>query len=228
MKRARHGFTLIEMLVVIAIITILAGLLLPVLARAREQARRTACSNNLANIVKCCHLYALDHDAVFPIYGASLDSDGLKALNLLFNDKYLKDARVFACPSANANLSIRQATDKIGKVSGQSISGGGDWMDAVTDPPAYGYDPGHTTVDSFAGVVGDFSPDSTMNSPNHGGNRPGQNLGVAPGSVQWLDASTRVGTSLTPDAQDNDRIYEEDAILPDRDKNRSYDTYLVQ
>ena len=46
-RTGRSGFTLIEMLVVIAIIAILIALLIPALARAREAARNTSCKNNL-------------------------------------------------------------------------------------------------------------------------------------------------------------------------------------
>jgi len=46
----RHGFTLVELLVVIAIIGVLVGLLLPAVQSARESARRSSCSNNLKQL----------------------------------------------------------------------------------------------------------------------------------------------------------------------------------
>jgi prepilin-type N-terminal cleavage/methylation domain-containing protein/prepilin-type processing-associated H-X9-DG protein len=65
-KRERGGFTLIELLVVIAIIAILAAILFPVFARAREQAKRSACTSNLRQLAMALHMYAQDYDELFP------------------------------------------------------------------------------------------------------------------------------------------------------------------
>jgi prepilin-type N-terminal cleavage/methylation domain-containing protein len=62
----RGGFTLIELLVVIAIIAILAAILFPVFARARENARRTACVSNVKQIGLGWMMYVQDYDETFP------------------------------------------------------------------------------------------------------------------------------------------------------------------
>ncbi len=50
-RRSRAGLTLIEMMVVVGIVAILAGLLLPAVQSAREAARRTACAQNLREVI---------------------------------------------------------------------------------------------------------------------------------------------------------------------------------
>lgn len=61
-----HGFTLIELLVVVAIIAVLVALLLPSLARAREQAKNVICGGNLRTIFTGFMIYAQNYSDVLP------------------------------------------------------------------------------------------------------------------------------------------------------------------
>lgn len=181
MKRRTRGFTLVELTVVILILLVIAlfvvGVALQPRSAIREPARRSACANNLGNLIKCCHLYsdAGPNLGLFPMYGDDPNANGLKSLNLLYNG-YVKDHRVFSCPSAST------PTVRIPLFTGDPATMA-SWMSP--QHTNYGYDPGHMPSHATVGVVADFSDDPLKNSPNHGSDRPGQNVAIGAGSVEW-------------------------------------------
>ena len=59
--RRRRGFSLAELLVVIAIIAVLISILMPTLARAREEARRMQCLANVRTLTQAWLMYANDN-----------------------------------------------------------------------------------------------------------------------------------------------------------------------
>jgi prepilin-type N-terminal cleavage/methylation domain-containing protein/prepilin-type processing-associated H-X9-DG protein len=66
----RRAFGLIELLLVIAVVAVLAGLLLPALGRANAQARKIGCLNHLKQWGTATHLFAGDNDDFLPHDGA--------------------------------------------------------------------------------------------------------------------------------------------------------------
>src|SRR3712207_6066504 len=60
--QTRHGFTLIALLVVIAIVAILAAILFPAFAQAREKARQSTCASNARQLGLAWQMYTQDYD----------------------------------------------------------------------------------------------------------------------------------------------------------------------
>jgi prepilin-type N-terminal cleavage/methylation domain-containing protein len=103
-----RGFTLMELLTVIAIIAILAGLLFPVLARAQRGARQTQCMSNMKSIIQAARMYKEDW-RVYPdaLYGYGRDLDGNGEPDLIetrLYPEYINDEKIFNCPLAPLNL----------------------------------------------------------------------------------------------------------------------------
>lgn len=62
----RRAFTLVEMLVVIAVIALIAAMLLPALSKARQSSRRAACASNLRQLSVALNIYAGENEGDYP------------------------------------------------------------------------------------------------------------------------------------------------------------------
>jgi prepilin-type N-terminal cleavage/methylation domain-containing protein len=99
---SRGGFTLVELLVVMAIIALLVSILLPAVQRVRERANQTSCLNNMHQLVIATHNY---HD-VHKCFPSGLIQFPGQDLNVSF-----PEPATFTIRDANFNLSSLQLTD---------------------------------------------------------------------------------------------------------------------
>lgn len=198
MQRRRAAFTLVELLVAIAVIAILAALLLPTLAKARERARRARCASNLRQIAMASFMYVDDHEHTFPIQ----PDDGVPVLAIgghgtNFYDQlnpYLNQLAIWICPSTRPapgelmsyhmngfiittsgfqQSGIRQPSDTL--LIGES--GGTRWNQAYLRPDQHG----------------DYLYDRPQLTHNGGGNAT-----FADGHVTWYHDSNWNSNSFTP------------------------------
>jgi type II secretion system protein G len=69
----QHGFTLIELMIVVAIISILAAILIPNFLHARAEAASAACEGNLKQIATALEEYAVDNGGQYPAASGPVD-----------------------------------------------------------------------------------------------------------------------------------------------------------
>ena len=119
----RAGFTLVDILVSIAIIAVLIGILLPSLAMVRATSEKVVCASNIRQAGLGLHMYAMDNgdvlpQSIFADFGPQWNTTPLQlrldpglrgiesnqnhywdGLGHLIGQNYLSDGRIYFCPS---------------------------------------------------------------------------------------------------------------------------------
>lgn len=120
--KPHSAFTLIELLTVIAIIAVLAAILFPVFAQAREKARQTVCLSNLRQLGTAFAMYVQDADESFPLTSHAASEESVWTYSLY---TYTQSTSLLRCPSDNSTNWYPETT-----INARFTSYGiNDWMD---------------------------------------------------------------------------------------------------
>lgn len=124
MSPSRQGFTLVEMLVVMAIIALLVAILLPAIQAARESGRRTACGNNLGQLALAVHTHQEARNHMPAYYGtdAYIPSKSSWYVFLLPYMEQMSLYREMRGPDGEERESLPKGSDCVSAVGGTWVA----------------------------------------------------------------------------------------------------------
>ena len=187
----QSGFTLVALLVIVAVVAILAAMLLPALASAKKKAQRINCVNNLKQCGLAFRIWGSDSNGEYPMNlptarGGTLEfvtgSDTFRHFQVMSNE--LSTPKILACPA-----DTRTAADNFARLKNQNVSyfvG----LDATDEFP-------QRLLDGDRNITGDTAQENGILKLVPGGpaswttaihNNQG-NVGLADGSVQQCSNS---------------------------------------
>jgi len=128
-SRRDRGFTLIEVLVVIAIIAILAGIIFPVFAKAKAKGWEATCINNVKQILTAIQMYRQDAGDRWPLHdlgpGSGISEFTGNAFGLIWADSiqpYVRNTQVFQCPVSGADVKLAYGMNPYVQGTGVAIA----------------------------------------------------------------------------------------------------------
>lgn len=106
-NRGVRAFTLVELLVVVAIIALLLSILLPGMSKIRGVTENVKCLSNLKQLALNVEIYATDYDRNAPPheqFGPEIEAHQQNVFRLLHNEGYIENDASFVCPTNGAAL----------------------------------------------------------------------------------------------------------------------------